>query len=165
MYKNLIKNFFGQSSFFFLSMRHLVDHTAYSFIVIHKLLFKLKYHKRKDRGLEPWSSGYGRRLMFERSWVRSRPRILDGHDIFSHWFVVKIVLLVWKRPKINKKRPVFFKKKDKPGSSSSIRDWIRAAYKRDPLRPSSKSSRRRRNPFQKSFQELVTESEWPDVFN
>ena len=24
----------------------------------------------------------------------SRRRILDGHDIFSHWFVVKIVLFV-----------------------------------------------------------------------
>ena len=35
----------------------------------------------------------------------SQHRILDGHDIFSHWFVVKIVLFVWKRPRINKKRP------------------------------------------------------------
>ena len=31
----------------------------------------------------------------------SRHRILDGH--FSHIFVVKIVLFVWKRPKINEK--------------------------------------------------------------
>ena len=33
----------------------------------------------------------------------SRHRILDGLDIFSHWFVVEIVLFVWKRPKINEK--------------------------------------------------------------
>ena len=36
-------------------------------------------------------------------------------DIFSLWFVVKIVLFFWKRPKINKKRgrgwPIFFLKK------------------------------------------------------
>ena len=35
----------------------------------------------------------------------SQRRILVGHDIFSHWFIVKIVLFVWKRPKINKKGP------------------------------------------------------------
>ena len=38
-------------------------------------------------GREPWSSGYERRLTC---------RILDGHDIFSYWFVVKIVLFVRK---------------------------------------------------------------------
>ena len=40
----------------------------------------------------------------------SRHHILDGH--FSHWFVVKIVLFVWKRPKINEKEAGFgpFKK-------------------------------------------------------
>ena len=44
----------------------------------------------------------------------SQRRILDGHDIFSHRFVVKIVLFV-ERPKINEKEaedgPFFFKKK------------------------------------------------------
>ena len=43
-------------------------------------------------GYESCSKGHG----FE-----SRRCILDGH--FSHWFVVKIVAFVWKRPKINKK--------------------------------------------------------------
>ena len=38
-------------------------------------------------GREPWSSGYGRRLTFE-----SQCRLLDGHDIFSHLIVVKIVM-------------------------------------------------------------------------
>ena len=43
----------------------------------------------------------------------SRRRILDGHDIFSHWFVVKSCIVCLKRPKINEKRPGlvhFFKK-------------------------------------------------------
>ena len=47
----------------------------------------------------------------------SRRRILDGHDIFSHAFVVKIVLFVWKRPKINIKEAEdgpFLKKKKWP---------------------------------------------------
>ena len=32
--------------------------------------------------------------MSERSWFESQYNILDGH--FLHWFVVKIVLFVWK---------------------------------------------------------------------
>ena len=42
----------------------------------------------------------------------SRRRILDGH--FSHWFVVKFVLFVWKRSKINEKEAGVgpFKKKN-----------------------------------------------------
>ena len=36
----------------------------------------------------------------------SQCHILDGHlDIFSHWFVVKFVLFVWKDRKLTKKRP------------------------------------------------------------
>ena len=42
------------------------------------------------------SSGNGRRLMLERSWVRI-PVLYTGWTWrFSHWFVVKIVLFVWK---------------------------------------------------------------------
>ena len=37
--------------------------------------------------------------MFERSWVQ----ILAPYTRCIQWFVVKIVLFVWKRPKINKK--------------------------------------------------------------
>ena len=47
---------------------------------------------------------------------KSQHRILDGLDIFSHWFVVKIVLFVWKTPKINEKEagdgPFFRRKKN-----------------------------------------------------
>ena len=42
--------------------------------------------------------------MIQRSWVRFWRSILDGHDIFSHWFVVKIVMMfVWKDRKMSKK--------------------------------------------------------------
>ena len=54
-------------------------------------------------GWEPWSSGYGWLLMFERSWVQILAPYTGwtfGH--FSHWFVVKTVLFVWK-DEINEK--------------------------------------------------------------
>ena len=35
--------------------------------------------KKKTPGREPWSSGYGWRLMFDRSWVQIQPHIMDGH--------------------------------------------------------------------------------------
>ena len=42
--------------------------------------------------------------MIQRSWVRFWRSILDGHDIFSHWFAVKIVMMfVWKDRKMSKK--------------------------------------------------------------
>ena len=45
---------------------------------------------------ESWSSGYGRRLMFQRSWVQI-PALYTGWKWhFSHLFVVKIVKCVWK---------------------------------------------------------------------
>ena len=50
-------------------------------------------------GRKPCSSGYGRRLMFRRSWVWIPAP--DGH--FSHLFVVKIVIFVWKDEKIKKR--------------------------------------------------------------
>ena len=48
----------------------------------------------RGREEEPWSSGYGRRLMSKGCEFESRHRILDGH--FSHLFAVKIVMCVWK---------------------------------------------------------------------
>ena len=39
--------------------------------------------KNSSNGREPWSSGYGRRLTIQRSWVQIPCRILDGNDIFS----------------------------------------------------------------------------------
>ena len=66
-------------------------------------------------GRVPWSSGYGRRLMFQRPWVWIPAPDTGWTWHFSHSFVVKIVLFVWKRPKINEKEagdgPFFFKKK------------------------------------------------------
>ena len=55
-------------------------------------------------GQEPWSGGYGRLLMFERSWFQILPLNTGCTWLFLHLFVVKIVLFVWKRPKINERR-------------------------------------------------------------
>ena len=47
-------------------------------------------------GREPWSSGYGWRLTFWRSWVWI-PCTVYFMEIFSHVFIVKIVMVfVWK---------------------------------------------------------------------
>ena len=56
-------------------------------------------------GWEPWSSGYVRRLMFQKLWVRIPAPYTGWTSHFSHVFVVKIVWFVWKDQKINKKRP------------------------------------------------------------
>ena len=53
--------------------------------------------------IEPWSSGYGRQLMFERSWVWIPVPYTGWTWHFSRWFVVKISIVCLKRPKINKK--------------------------------------------------------------
>ena len=49
--------------------------------------------------MEPRSSGYGKRLTIQKV-VGSNPGTVYWMDIFSHIFVVKIVM---KRPKINEK--------------------------------------------------------------
>ena len=45
------------------------------------------------KGWEPWSSGYGRRLMFQMV-MGSNPGTIYLMEIFSHLFVVKIVMFV-----------------------------------------------------------------------
>ena len=53
-------------------------------------------------GREPWSSSYGRRLTFWRSWVQ----ILVPYTGWTFFTIIccKLVLMfVWKRPKINEK--------------------------------------------------------------
>ena len=50
---------------------------------------------------ETWYSGYGRRLIFRRSWVRISASYTGW--TFSHLFVVKIVLFVWKDENKRKK--------------------------------------------------------------
>ena len=51
--------------------------------------------KVHTNGREPWSSGYGRTLMFQGREFQSRQCILDGH-FFTYLFVVKFVMCVWK---------------------------------------------------------------------
>ena len=59
--------------------------------------------KTKKIGQEPWSSDYGRWIMFERWWVRIPSPYTAWTMHFSHWFVVKNCIVYLKRPKINKK--------------------------------------------------------------
>ena len=60
-------------------------------------LWKYDELKLRRLGREPWSSGYGWWLMFQRSWVRILAPYTGWTWHFSHWFVVKIVIvLVWK---------------------------------------------------------------------
>ena len=48
--------------------------------------------KGRGNGREPWSSGKGKRLTFQRSWVRI-PAPYTGWTFFPHIFVVKIVMM------------------------------------------------------------------------
>ena len=68
-------------------------HTQNSFII---------YRQCAHIGRELWSSGYGRSLMFKRSWV---PGTEYWMDIFSHWFVVKNLMCVWEdKNKLKRRR-------------------------------------------------------------
>ena len=67
-------------------------------------------------GREPWSSGYGKRLTFQGSWVRIQAPDTGWTWHFSYWIVVKIALFVWKKTENKRKRGrgwpiIFFKKK------------------------------------------------------
>ena len=55
-------------------------------------------NKNKFHGWEPWSSGYGRRLTFWRSWVRI-PVLYTGWKFFSLICWKIVLMFVWKRPK------------------------------------------------------------------
>ena len=52
-------------------------------------------------GREPWSSGYGKRLMFRTSWVRFLA-LYTGWTIF-HVYLMYNCNVCLKRPKLNKK--------------------------------------------------------------
>ena len=63
-------------------------------------------------GREPWSSDYGRRLTFWRSWVRI-PVPYTGWTFFTLICCKVGLMFVWKRPKLNEKdadMAHFFKK-------------------------------------------------------
>ena len=53
--------------------------------------------KNINLGLEPWSSGYGRRLMFWRSWVRI-PAPYTGWTFFTLICWKIVLMFAWKRP-------------------------------------------------------------------
>ena len=75
-------------------------------------IFEKTKQKIEVLGREPWSSGYGRRLMFERSRVWIPAAYIGWTWLFSHWFVVKIVLIVWKDQNKQKEAGIgpFFKR-------------------------------------------------------
>ena len=59
--------------------------------------------------------------------VGSNPGAIYWMDIFSNWFVVKIVLFVWKDLKHKRKRPgLAHLKKFVQAVSGSVTDWLRS---------------------------------------
>ena len=77
------------------------------------------------QGREPWSSGYGKRLTFQRSWVRF-PVLYTGWTLFT-LICSKNCKVCLKRPKINKKRgrcwPIFWE-----NSRKKYTDYIIKKY-------------------------------------
>ena len=67
--------------------------------------------KSDDVGREPWSSGYGRRLVFQ---------------TFSHLFVIRIVMFVWKDE--NKQKEAedgpFYKSDDVPIGRAAAQIYV-----------------------------------------
>ena len=65
-------------------------------------------------GQEPWSSGYGKRLTFRRSWVRI-PALYTGWTFFTYICCKNCNDACLERPKINEKEagvgPFFYKNK------------------------------------------------------
>ena len=97
-----IKNFFERQIVFKFWIEICRKRPTTTFHFQHFLNLRFAFCFRLNswrKGREPWYSGYGRRLMFQRSWVRI-PVPYTGWT-FSHLFVVKFVCL--KRPKINEK--------------------------------------------------------------
>ena len=87
---------------------------------------RLRYNKKIGR--EPWSSGYGRRLTFQRSWVR-----ILAPDTGCTWHIFTLIcckncIVCLKRPEINEKEagvgPVFkilqINRQDVPFTKMSI---------------------------------------------
>ena len=57
---------------------------------------------KKNKGREPWSSGYGRRFTFHRLWVRI-PAPYTEWIFFT--FICCKTCIVFEKTKINEKRP------------------------------------------------------------
>ena len=92
-----IKNFFERQIVFKFWIEICRKRPTTTFHFQHFLNLRFAFCFRLNswrKGREPWYSGYGRRLMFQRSWVR----IPAPHTrwTFSHLFVVKVLMFVWK---------------------------------------------------------------------
>ena len=89
-------------------------HTIIASVIV-GLLYSISFTNKTLLGQEPWSSGYWRRRMFQRSWVWIPTLYTRWTWHFSHLFVVKIVMMcVWKdgnKWKRGRGWPIFLKKK------------------------------------------------------
>ena len=80
-------------------------------------------NKERSFGWEPWSSGYGRRLMFHKSWVWI-PALYTGWS--WHFFTLiccKNCTVCLKRPKINKKEAELAHSKTFAFSARGFWNW------------------------------------------
>ena len=87
---------------------------------------KHSFIKIHIRGREPWSSGYGRRLMFHRSWVWIPP-LYTGWTFFHIPICCKNLQCVFEKPKINWKEAgvsLFFKKDPYPSCTYKLRSLL-----------------------------------------
>ena len=75
-------------------MNSLSLDSSYNYVPNQRAFVSKVLYEEEFEGWEPWSNGFGRRIVSEGRWFESRRRTLDGHNIFSHIFVVKIVMFV-----------------------------------------------------------------------
>ena len=84
--KNVKCTRFYLSDNVWLTPLHILDPTAtLDFLLILSLRDQMSHKQNNMFGWEPWSRGYGRQLIFERSWVRIL--VLYTRWTFSHLFV------------------------------------------------------------------------------
>ena len=56
-----------------------------------EIFIKFRQTKKLNKGREPWSSGYGWRLMFQRLQVQI-PALYTGWTFFTYLFAVKFLM-------------------------------------------------------------------------
>ena len=92
--KSLLGNFSRYLAIFFWA--HCL------FLGFHTGCSKFSTNQKHMQGRDPWSSGYGRRLMFQRLWIRI-PAPYTGRTFFHKPICCKICNVCLKKTKINEK--------------------------------------------------------------
>ena len=113
----LIKTGLLLTSFWIKNSLHLAEkfgkmHNKHLPKGLFKVADRMQNAQSKNTYYEPWSSGYGKRLMFQRSWVRFPAPYTDW--TFFTFICCKNCEVCLKRPKINEKEAgvgQFFKKR------------------------------------------------------